>query len=136
MADKPFEPEGGWGSVRPKTQKRIQKRYTKAVNKARLKHALPIAAETAGIMRGIAKSAEVSLDEQGIRDTQRIANNADANLTNVLNSTQLGPFSRLRARAIVRKNTRSGMKEGTEVGKQIFKSPEEMRKVIRKDTGR
>ena len=111
-------------------------RYAKKIARGRIKHVLPVAAETAGIMRGIAKSAEVSLDEQGIRETQGIANNADHNLKEVLNGIQMGPFMKLRAKAVVRKGIKSGMKQGKATGSQIFKSPKEMGNIIRKDLGR
>jgi hypothetical protein len=133
----PYVPKNGWSdSTTERDKKKIQKRYAKNVAKGIRKHALPVAAGTAGIMRGIARSAEVSLDEKGIRETQGVANRADANLTNVLNESQLGPFSRLKARAVVRKNVRAGLKEGGALGKALFKSPGEMRKTIRRERGR
>jgi len=133
MASERYVPEGGWSpNLTKRDRRQVEKRYAKNMRK----NVLPIAAGTAGIMRGVARSAEVSLDEQGIRETQGVANSADANLTNILNKSQLGPFSRMKANAVVKRNVRSGLKEGGALGRSLFKSPKEMKKAIKKDLGR
>lgn len=115
----------GKSSLRPKDIKKIAKRQQKQITKGRLKHVLPVAAGTAGIARGAAKSAEQTLSENAIFRTRQVAASADTNLHEVLNGTQLGPFQRLQAKRIVKKNVRAGMKEGKDFGDAVFKGPGE-----------
>jgi hypothetical protein len=97
--------------------KRVQKQLTKG----RLKHVIPVAAGTVGVARAAAKSAEQTLDEGAIFRTRQIAAGAEKNLGELMNSTQLGPFQKLRANRIVKKNVREGMKAGKDFGDQVFR---------------
>jgi hypothetical protein len=120
----PYEPKGGWSpNLTAKDKRKIQKRYAKQTTKNTLKHVLPVAAGTAGVATGAAKSAEKTLSEDAIFRTRQVAQGASDNLTNVLNSTQLGPFQRLRANRIIKKNVRAGMEEGKNFGESVFKGP-------------
>jgi len=106
------------------TAKSVAKYKAKANNrvaKGIRKHALPVAAGTEGILQGVAKAAEGTLNEDAIRMTQRNVNQAKANTASVRGKSTTGKLSRVLAGRTIKKGIKAGVKEGSELGAKVFK---------------
>lgn len=96
---------------------KAEKRATKGIRK----QALPVAAGTEGILKGVAKAAEGTLNEDTIRMTQQSVNRAKANTEAVKGKSTTGKLSRVLAGRTIKKGIKAGVKEGSELGAKVFK---------------